>query len=76
MANSPKLMSSERFSASRESSDVPPEQGVSQAGVPERRLSVVDCTSIIVGIIIGSGIYIWLRERKLNRPVTVEPVED
>ena len=27
-------------------------------------------------IIIGSGIYIWLRERKLNRPVTVEPVED
>ncbi len=27
-------------------------------------------------IIIGSGIYIWLRERKLNRAVTVEPVED
>jgi amino acid transporter len=25
--------------------------------VPERRLSLVDCTSIIVGIIIGSGIY-------------------
>ena len=27
-------------------------------------------------IIIGSGIYIWLRERKFNRTVTVEPVED
>lgn len=27
-------------------------------------------------MIIGSGIYIWLRERKLNRAVTIEPVED
>lgn len=27
-------------------------------------------------IIIGSGIYIWFRERQLNRPTTVEPVED
>lgn len=27
-------------------------------------------------IIIGSGIYIWLRERQILRPVTVEPVED
>lgn len=27
-------------------------------------------------IIMGSGIYIWLRERQLNRTVTVEPVED
>jgi APA family basic amino acid/polyamine antiporter len=35
----------------------PPEHGVSSSGVPERRLSLVDCTSIIVGIIIGSGIY-------------------
>ncbi len=26
--------------------------------------------------IIGSGLYIWLRERKLNRTVSVEPVED
>ena len=27
-------------------------------------------------IIIGSGIYIWLRERRLSRTVTVQPVED
>ncbi|MDB5540056.1 MAG: hypothetical protein JWQ89_1783 [Devosia sp.] len=27
-------------------------------------------------IIIGSGIYIWLRERKLHRAITVTPVED
>lgn len=27
-------------------------------------------------IIMGSGIYIWLRERQLNRTITVEPVED
>lgn len=27
-------------------------------------------------IIIGSGIYIWLRERKLSRTISVEPVED
>ncbi|MBL9093167.1 MAG: amino acid permease [Planctomycetaceae bacterium] len=30
---------------------------MSTAGLPERRLSMWDCTSIIVGIIIGSGIY-------------------
>ena len=27
-------------------------------------------------IIIGSGVYIWFRERQLHRPVTVAPVED
>ena len=27
-------------------------------------------------IIIGSGVYIWLRERRLSRTVTVEPVVD
>lgn len=27
-------------------------------------------------IIIGSGIYIWLRERKLHRVITITPVED
>ena len=27
-------------------------------------------------IIIGSGVYIWFRERQLNRTVTVAPVED
>ena len=26
-------------------------------------------------IIIGSGLYIWLRERRLRRPISVEPVE-
>ena len=30
---------------------------MSTPGLPERRLSMLDCTSIIVGIIIGSGIY-------------------
>jgi APA family basic amino acid/polyamine antiporter len=30
---------------------------MSTTGLPERRLSMWDCTSIIVGIIIGSGIY-------------------
>ncbi|MGC3965895.1 MAG: amino acid permease [Pirellulales bacterium] len=30
---------------------------MSTAGLPERRLSMLDCTSIVVGIIIGSGIY-------------------
>jgi len=27
-------------------------------------------------IIIGSGVYIWLRERKLHRTITIAPVED
>jgi len=27
-------------------------------------------------IIIGSGIYIWLRERRLHRTITIQPVED
>ena len=27
-------------------------------------------------IIIGSGIYIWLRERQLHRVITITPVED
>lgn len=61
MTNDPSA-SSQRFSASGDASSTegaarPPEQGVPASGVPERRLSLVDCTSIIVGIIIGSGIY-------------------
>ena len=30
---------------------------MSRSGLPERRLSMLDCASIVVGIIIGSGIY-------------------
>ena len=30
---------------------------MSTSGLPERRLSMLDCASIVVGIIIGSGIY-------------------
>jgi len=52
MSNAPSPADSERFSASA--------AGAGRNGhgaVPERRLSLIDCTSIIVGIIIGSGIY-------------------
>lgn len=51
MSNAPPpAADSERFPAAGESH-------TAGGAVPERRLSLVDCTSIIVGIIIGSGIY-------------------
>lgn len=50
MSHDPSPSQSERFSAGDGSHS-------SDNGVPERRLSLLDCTSIIVGIIIGSGIY-------------------
>ncbi|MCE9603573.1 MAG: amino acid permease [Planctomycetia bacterium] len=39
------------------SSNSVPERIPAGSAIPQRRLSLVDCTSIIVGIIIGSGIY-------------------
>jgi APA family basic amino acid/polyamine antiporter len=50
MSHDPSPPNSERFSAGDGSHS-------SDNGVPERRLSLWVCTSIIVGIIIGSGIY-------------------
>jgi len=50
MSNNPSPSQSERFPAGEG-------RNPADGAVPERKLSLLDCTSIIVGIIIGSGIY-------------------